>query len=184
MRKKLIAAAVVALCLSLMAYSTIAYFTHEDTARNVITSGNISIDIEEKAENNEPFRDVFGVMPGQSFAKVVTVHNNGDNAAYVRISVSKVINLASGVPGTPDTDLIWLDINTEKWTFQDGYWYYNIALEPGEETVPLFNQVKFNPEMGNEYQNSEAVITVLAQATQVKNNGTNVFDAAGWPAAE
>lgn len=112
MKKKLIAAAVVALCLSLMAYSTIAYFTHEDTARNVITSGNISIDIEEKAENNEPFRDVFGVMPGQSFAKVVTVHNNGDNAAYVRISVSKVINLASGVPGTPDTDLIWLDINT------------------------------------------------------------------------
>lgn len=182
MRKKLIAAAVVALCLSLMAYSTIAYFTHEDTARNVITSGNISIDIEEKAENNEPFRDVFGVMPGQSFAKVVTVHNNGDSAAYVRISVSKVINLASGELG--DTKLISLDTNDKAWKEKDGYWYYNIALEPGEETVPLFNQVTFNPEMGNEYQNSEAVITVLAQATQVKNNGTNVFDAAGWPAAE
>ncbi|MDD7035613.1 MAG: TasA family protein, partial [Firmicutes bacterium] len=97
MKKKLIAAAVVALCLSLMAYSTIAYFTHEDTARNVITSGNISIDIQEKAENDEPFRDVVGVMPGQSFAKIVTVHNDGDNAAYVRIHVSKAINLASGV---------------------------------------------------------------------------------------
>ena len=38
-----------------------------------------------------------------------------------------------------------------------------------------------DPDMGNMYQNSQAVIKVSAQATQVKNNGTDVFSAAGWP---
>lgn len=32
------------------------------------------------------------------------------------------------------------------------------------------------------YQGSTATIKVSAQATQVKNNGTDVFTAAGWPA--
>ena len=31
------------------------------------------------------------------------------------------------------------------------------------------------------YQGSTATIKVSAQATQVKNNGTDVFTAAGWP---
>jgi len=35
--------------------------------------------------------------------------------------------------------------------------------------------------MGNMYQYSKVVITVDAYATQVDNNGGNVFEAQGWP---
>ena len=189
MRKKLIAGAVVAICLSLLAYSTSAYFTTEKTATNVITSGNIDIELQETALNGdgeemlfESSQERFNVMPSQEVSKIVRVKNTGTNAAYVRISVSKSIELAE--QGNPDVSLVTMDFNSTNWTLQDGYYYYNVPLEPGETTEALFKNVSFDPSMGNMYQNSKAIIKVQAQATQVKNNGASVTEAAGWPAAE
>lgn len=188
MRKKLIAGAVVAICLTLFIGSTIAYFTHENTATNVITSGNIKIDLQEfhKTENDQliPFENLpeeIVVMPAQVFSKIVIVENTGNNAAYIRIKIDKSIVLADGVQGTPDTELVSLDFDTENWEKIGDYYYYKKTLEPGKTTEPLFENVTFAPEMGNMYQGSKAVIKVNAQATQVKNNGNNVFEAAGWP---
>ena len=190
MRKKLIAGAVVAICLSLLAYSTSAYFTTEKTATNVITSGNIDIQLQETAIQDgeevlfEQSQERFKVMPSQTVSKIVRVKNNGANAAYVRISIFKSIKLAEDVQGTPDVSLLELDFDSENWTAKDGYYYYNMPLEPGDTTEALFNSVTFSPSMGNMYQNSTAIIQVKAQATQVKNNGASVFEAAGWPASE
>ena len=190
MKMKFIAGAVVAICLSLVTYGTLAYFTHEDTATNVITSGNIKIELQETAITEdgqivefEQSQDRFNVMPAQSVSKIVKVQNTGDNDAYIRIAIDKAINLAEGVEGTPDTDLISMDFDYDNWTLKDGYYYYNKPLAPGETTKALFNNVKFDPAMDNMYQNSTAIINVDAQATQVKNNGTDVFTAAGWPEA-
>ena len=120
MRKKLIAGAVVAICLSLLAYSTSAYFTTEQTATNVITSGNIQIDLQETAITEdgetvlfEDSQERFDVMPAQTVSKIVKVKNTGDNAAYVRISVAKAIELAEGVQEEPDVSLITLDFDDE-----------------------------------------------------------------------
>ena len=190
MKRKFIAGAVVAICLSLVTYGTLAYFTHEDTATNVITSGNIKIELQETAITEdgqvvefEQSQDRFNVMPAQSVSKIVKVQNTGDNDAYIRIAINKVIELAEGVEGTPDTDLISMDFDYDNWTLKDGYYYYNKPLAPGETTEALFNNVKFDPAMDNMYQNSTAIINVDAQATQVRNNGTDVFTAAGWPEA-
>lgn len=190
MRKKLIAGAVVAICLSLLAYSTSAYFTTEKTATNVITSGNIDIQLQETAMQDgeevlfEQSQERFKVMPSQTVSKIVRVKNNGANAAYVRISIFKSIELAKDVQDKPDVSLLELDFDSENWTAQGGYYYYNTPLEPGDTTEALFNSVTFSPSMGNMYQNSTAIIEVKAQATQVKNNGASVFEAAGWPASE
>jgi hypothetical protein len=51
-------------------------------------------------------------------------------------------------------------------------------------TEPLFTTVSFSIEMGNIYQNSRSTVEINAQATQVANNGTTVFEAAGWPAQQ
>ena len=191
MRKKLIAGAVVAICLSLLAYSTSAYFTARGTATNVITSGNIQIQLQETAKINgqeisfDASQEKINVVPAQTVSKIVKVKNTGDNAAYVRISVAKAIELAEGVTGEPNVELVTLDFDDENWTAKDdGYYYYNKPLEPDATTEALFNNVTFEPEMGNMYQNSTATIKVNAQATQVKNNGANVFKAAGWPGTE
>ena len=76
-----------------------------------------------------------------------------------------------------------MESNDAGWTEQDGYYYYNRALRPGETTEPLFTTVTFAETMGNEYQNSTAAIDVTADAVQTANNGETALDAVGWPAA-
>ena len=48
MKKRFAYCAVLCILLSLVVNSTLAYFTAEDTARNVITSGAVSVEVVEK----------------------------------------------------------------------------------------------------------------------------------------
>ena len=184
MKKRIFAFAIVVICLTTVAYGTSAYFTHEQTATNVITSGSVQVELQEWSDTGNglvPFEDTDGVMPGMEVSKIVQVKNVGGQAAWIRVSADKTIQLADGVEGEVDLSLISYDLNTEFWTEKDGFYYYNTILHPSEVTEPLFTKVIFSETMSNMYQNSKAVIDVTAQATQVANNGTCASDAAGWP---
>ena len=188
MKRKLLAVAVTVICLSMMAYGTLAYFTAEDTAHNVITSGEIDIELQEwaDAEKTTPFPEdgVSGVMPGTEVTKIVEVKNTGANDAYIRVKVEKEFVLSEGVEGETDSGLMKIDFDETYWTLgEDGYYYYKTALEPGAVTEPLFASVSFDTTMGNIYQNSTAKVDVTAYAVQVANNGETVLDAQGWPEA-
>lgn len=177
-----LAVALVAVC----AMGTVAFFTDRSTATNVITTGGVDIELLETAVKDGevvPFEDVSGVLPGDEISKIVEVKNTGKSDAYVRVSVEKAVTLTEGLEGEVDLSLVKLDINTEKWTEADGYYYYNEVLKPGETTAPLFTTVNFDGQMGNLYQNCTVTVSVAAQATQVANNGTGALTAAGWPEA-
>lgn len=189
MKKKIFVCAFIAVCLSIVAYSTAAYFTYEDTATNVITMGNVKIELQELSVSDSggetvPFEDALDVLPGTDVSKIVQVKNIGVQPAWVRISASKSILLAEGRTGEIDLSLVSYDLNTENWIEKDGYFYYKDVLNPGETTEPLFTKVTFASNMSNMYQQSKALIHINAQATQVANNGTTVMEAAGWPNAE
>ena len=180
---RIVALCTVLACLAIVASGTLAYFTAQETAHNVITSGGIDIALIEKADTGDglvDFEDMDGVMPGAVVSKIVTVKNTGASAAWVRVSVTKTITLANKEV-IPNPEVMKLDINTTDWTEQGGYYYYNHSLLPGETTKPLFTTVTFAPEMGNMYQNSNAEIKVQADAVQVANNGASATVAAGWP---
>ena len=186
MKKKILVCALIAICLSIAAYGTVSFFTHEDTATNVVTMGNIKIEVKELTVTNDkavPVNsdDEIGIVPGIEVSRIVLVENVGNNDAWIRIQVQTAIELAGGVEGESDLSLIELDINTEFWTLKDGYFYYNEKLEPSQTTKPLFTTVKFSETMGDLYQESTATIAVYVQATQTANNGNTVFEAAGWP---
>lgn len=186
MKLRLFTGAVIVMCLSLLGFGTMAYFTAENTAHNVITSGNIKIELQEWADEDKkipfPKEGIDGMRPGAEATKVVEVKNTGSNAAYVRVWVEKNFTLSEGVTGETDTDLIKIDFNDTSWTLgEDGYYYYNKALEPGDVTEALFTSVGFDPDMGNLYQKSTASVEVTAYAVQVANNGETVMDAKGWP---
>lgn len=185
MKKKTFFCALIIMCVSIIAYGTSAYFTTEDTATNVITAGNIKIDLQEWAVPDDggepvPFEDATDVMPGTEVSKIVQVKNTGGQPAWIRISLKESIILAEGVTGDADLSLISYDLNKDNWTEKDGYYYYNKALEPDDTTEPLFTKVIFSEKMSNMYRLSKAVIEVNAEATQTANNGKTVFEAAGW----
>lgn len=186
MKKKVTVIALIVALLAVLSLGTAAYFTAEDTATNVITSGSVDIKLHEMAIKEPcaepvPFENGQGVMPGSVVSKIVTVENTGSGTAWVRISIEKAITLAEGLEGEIDLDLIRLDLDTEHWTEHDGYYYYNAPLAAGETTEPLFTTVTFAHSMGNLYQGSEATVSVFAQATQTANNGATALEALGWP---
>lgn len=178
-------------CLALCIGGTLAYYSTEDKATNVIVAGNIQINLIENMipkEGGEPvvFVDQDGIQPGETVSKIVQVGNNGKKGAYVRIAVETVINLENGTEegAKGDPSLVGFNIDTENWTEKDGFYYYNEVLSAGETTEPLFTEVQFASDIGNEYMCSKTVITVVAQAVQADNNGETVFDALGWPELE
>lgn len=183
MKRKLLILSVCVILLAVVSAGTLAYFTSEGTAHNVITTGGVKIALREWAdeERTQEFEDIDGVVPGSKVTKIAEVENTGSASAWIRVSVEKAITLAGNE--TPDLALVVLDLNTEAWTLgDDGYLYYNSPLESGKVTEPIFTTVSFDETMGNAYQNATATVNVVAQAVQCANNGETVFDAQGWPA--
>lgn len=184
MKKKLLMLSAVAICIAILAAGTLAFFTAEDTAHNVITTGGVDIKLYEwgNDEKTEPFEDIEGLLPGMEVTKIAEVKNTGGAEAWIRVRVTKDIALQGD--GEADPDMVSLDLNKEFWAQgNDGYIYYTRALKPGETTEPVFTTVRFDAAMGNEYQDAKATVDVLAQAVQTANNGTSARDAQGWPAA-
>lgn len=197
MKKKIFSLALVICCAAVLAFGgTMAYFTADDVAHNVITSGKIDIKLNEitlkvDPETGEPipFENVTGVMPNEQIDKIVSVENiNLAAPAYIRVLVKPEIMLSDENEDKQeevDYSLIMIDFNEKDWTFQEGYWYYNKVLDTEAETEPLFTKVEFSKAMGNMYQDAQVTVHVVAQAVQSKNNpGTSALTAQGWPSVE
>lgn len=184
MKRKLLILSAVAICLATLASGTLAYYTSEERAHNVITSGGVDITLLEWAdeERQTPFVDLEGMMPGQDATKIVEVCNTGVSEAWIRIRYNVYID-----DGEPyDSELVKLDLNTDDWTYNedDCWYYYNTPVQRGDTTKPLFTTVHFETRMGNGYQNRKFRIDVDAQAVQTANNGESATEAQGWPAWE
>ena len=71
MKKKMLIVAAATICLAAGASGTLAYFTSENTAHNVITSGGVNIEVVEKTKNTEgvlvdfPKEGMKGIMPAK-----------------------------------------------------------------------------------------------------------------------
>lgn len=195
MKRKIFIIAVIVICTAVLTSGTIAYFTSEDVAHNVITTGKIGIEVVEKTVNAEnvlvdfPTDGVKNVMPGQSVSKIVWVKNSGTAAAWIRVEVEIDIIAENGTKlpaklsdGTAVAAFSvlggWIDGG-------DGFYYYENPVSAGGVTTELFKEVTFSLSMGNEYQNSAADVVVYAQAVQSANNpvpdGGDVTDVKGWP---
>ena len=182
-KKRLLLVALIVCCLATAAAGTIAYFTAEETSYNVITTAALDVDLIEETDGGDPWPEegFDGIEPGMDVTKIAYAENTGDTDAYVRMIVDKVITAAPGVTKELDFEHITLDINTKYWAEKDGIYYYKEVLKPGKETEPLFTNVHFGVELGNEYMNAKVQINVTMQAVQAKNNGSSALVAAGWP---
>lgn len=190
MKKKLLLVSAVTALLAIMASGTLAYFTADDVAHNIITTGGVDIDLVEKTELPDgtladfPEEGVSGVMPGTVVSKIVSVQNIGGSEAWVRIKVESTIISVNG-DKLPDTlengdPVMGFEIS-KNWTEKDGYYYYNKPVAAGDKTDNFIEEVVFDLLMGNEYQKCTANLIVYAEAVQTANNGKSATEALGWP---
>lgn len=181
MKRKLLLISALALVLAMAVLGTLAFFTAEDDATNIITMGNIKILLIDDTIDDEvrvPFPEA-GVpaMPGTTVDKIVQVKNIGDNPAYVRVKLTP--SLTPTVEGFES--LITFPTDTVNWVKVGGWYYYKYALIKDETTPALIKQVVFSDTMGNAYQDTVYTLLVEAEGVQSENNGTGYADAAGWP---
>lgn len=176
-RKKIIGiAAALALVAVLSAGVTLAAFSASKETVNVVTFGNVHIDLID--EYTKPQK---GVVPGQTVDKIVTAKNTGSNPAYVRLKLTK----SWWEDETPRDDLdpsyITLHFsNTDKWVQgEDGCYYYQFPLKPGETAENLIESFSLPEDWDmNGYENLDGHIDARAEAVQ-SQNFTPQINAAG-----
>lgn len=179
MKKKIIIYSIFLSLISIMAFGTLAYFTAREDVTNIITTGSIGVEIVEVGEDGEEFPTdgVTGVTPGGEIVKDVRIRNSGRNPMWLRVKA--VMEFVDNEE--LDINVVTLDYNLGDWTLKDGWYYYNTAIEPNELTTALFTTVMFDAiAMDNTYQNQTFTITVIGDAIQSQNNGTNPLLASGW----
>ena len=119
------------------------------------------------------------IMPGDTLVNTVTVENTGNHPFWLRVKVTKRVK-----DSQLSAEGMVLDLNTRDWSYRDGYYYYNAALQAGEVTEPLFTQVSFDGKtIGNEYLGKVFTLDVDAYGVQSENNADTVWEASGWPEA-
>lgn len=201
MKRKLLFIATIVLCLALVTSGTLAYFSSDVVTHNVITSGNVSIKLEEWADpglTQEYQNNKTGILPGTTVGKYANITNDGPNPVWVRVRFKTSIQLSKENPLAhvngdlekplidSDLSLLSLKMPAGTWLEQDGWYYYNAVLRPNASVLAL-ESVSFSKTMGNAYQGSSASVDIEVQAVQSAHNPetpkttTPVLEAAGWP---
>ncbi len=203
MKRTLLFLAAAAICLSIAATGTAAFFTAETTAHNTITTGTIRIAINEKQNVSGVESDYSdptdAVMPGRTLSKIVRVQNTGTGESWIRANVTVEITANDGETKLPNAimvgdrtvqvvQLLYNEAARDPWQWtlsEDGSYYYTAPAAAAGQTAPLFTNVRFAPETGNEYQNCSVRIQIDSDAVQSRNNTPatgSVLDVKGWPA--
>lgn len=179
-KSKLLLVALAAILVTLLTQPSLAYYTTIGVATNVVTSGNIQLQIHEKTADgsNFPEEGVY-IIPGDIVSKQVSVENICGHPFYLRV---KLISSTNNEQLSAE-DCLKMDIDTKNWTYVDGYYYYNSILQPGETTPVLFSQVEIvGSKVDQSHVGSALSLTVEAYAVQSENNPADYpWEAAGWP---
>ena len=193
-RKKITSLAIVVALFAIAAAGTLAYYTDEVVAHNIITTNAVDITLNDKTLQGGvlvdfPTDGISGVMPSATVSKVVSVTNEAADA-WVRIRLEEriVSHNGSDLPGVlaDGTPVYVLNLvsGTGWHVGDDGNWYYDYPLWQHETTDVLFDGVTFTPKLGNEYQGCTVYIDVIAEAVQTANNplpdSGRYEDIAGW----
>jgi len=179
---KIFVVALVAVLISFISTSTLAYYTAVGRATNVVTSGNIRFIIHETTDQGKEFpKEGVYVIPGDVVSKKVSIESDCEHPFYLRVKMVYGINSEE----LSAEECFKLDIDETYWELHDGWYYYKDIVEPGETTPNVFSHVEMvGSKIDNSYIGNTLLLTVNAQAVQSENNPItdgNTFTADGWP---
>lgn len=156
--------------------ATLAYFTDNDSATNIVTMGHVNIELKEDAWTYGE-DGITGVTPGQEIEKDPTITLVGDSLdAYVRIKLA-----VTGFEGVENADAYKKDVLEnlvlgEGWKKVGDYYYYGSELtKDNASTTALFEKVTIPVEWTNDIAKATFNIEVYAEAIQADNLADDFF---------
>ncbi len=176
---------------------SLAWFTSKDEVTNTFSTasdGSNGGNPEAGIKIHEIFDAVAAgkVLPGSEVNKDVRVQNKATYDQVIRVKFEKVWK-ANGKPDVSldklDKDLILLgyqNLSTtnpgeaNKWIEgEDGYFYFNAKIAPGEYTEYLLDHVILSNEADNQYKDFGYDVIVKAESIQASNDAVS----SGWTTA-
>lgn len=164
-----------ALILCLMAVFTFvlgafAYFGEAEEAENYLPPAVLKVDLIDVFENNRL------TLPGDTLNKDVSMKNNGNLDAVVRIRLSPAWTPAQDAqakPLLPDAVAVTFGpAFATDWTLLGGWYYYNKVLKPGETTSLLVDALKLqavsNDLHAADYSGASYNLNILSESLQAK----------------
>lgn len=161
--------------------ATLAYFTDNDVAKNVVTMGHVDIDLDEP--NYTPGVDnvMEDLVPGETITKDPTITVAEDSQpAFIRAKIEFLMDgapmeakYASELEGQLTLEGTKLVEDTSWKKGEGNYYYFQYEVDPGEKIV-LFDEVTIPSNWGNDVADSEIQIIVSAEAIQSENFEPNV----------
>ena len=179
---KIFIVSLMALLMSFISTSTLAFYQTIGKATNVVTSGNIKFIIHEMTDQGKEFpKEGVYIVPGDVVSKKVSIESDCEHPFYLRVK------MVSGIDSQELTseDCFKLNINEEYWELYEGWYYYKGIVNPREITPNVFSHVEIvGSKVDNSYIGKTLTLTVNAQAVQSQNNPITdgkTYTASGWP---
>lgn len=187
-KKKITWIAAASVLLMCCAAPTIAFLTKQTETDNVITFGNVRLQLHETTLNEDRQEVEFeeetqtDITHTDRLSRIVRVENIGSQPVYLRVALSMSGIEEDGTTFKAD-DYVSYQLNEKDWIYDDGWYYYKTELAPELTTEELMTEVIFNDinEITEKYPGSEFKLNIDAQGVQSKNNGEDVTKAQGWP---
>lgn len=149
----------------LVSGSVFASQTVSTISRNVIATGSLQGRIEEIYSEKE-------LYPGSVVSKIVNVRNTGTSDMLVRLRAEKYFEDLSLNP-----EMIDVVYNSNCWTEEDGWHYYNRILKAGEKTEePLMESFSLSHLAGNEYAGASGEVRISMECVQAEGDGISIWD--------
>lgn len=170
--------------LCLMVLSSSAFFINKMRTDNVITFGNIKIQLInhtlDEHGNEIEVKDEEEILRNEDVSRIIKAKNVCNYPAYVRIKLNML--------GQDDTeffqaeDYVKYNFADNKWQEKDGWFYYTSILEPNKTTEDLMRGIQFDiDKLTADHAGSDISFKIHLQAVQSKNNADDIFEVKGWP---
>jgi hypothetical protein len=152
--------------------NSFAFFKQSSYVENFLSTKFYKVDLIDIFDNYQL------KLPGDFLNKDVSIKNNGEVEAVVRIQLTPIWTPAiDGLGNVLDVEAVTIGYGyylNDDWTLIDGWFYYNYILSPGLETSLLVDSLKFNAVSNDQHQtdysNTIYTLNVLAQSAQVVSN--------------
>lgn len=179
---KILVVSLIAVLLTLVSTSTLAFYQTIGKATNVVTSGNVRFIIHEMTDQGKEFpKEGVYIVPGDIVSKKVSIESDCEHPFYLRVKMVYGVDSKE----LSAEDCFKLNINEEHWELHGDWYYYKGIIEPGQTTPNVFSHVEMvGTKIDNSYIGKTLTLTVKAQAVQSENNPItdgNTYTASGWP---
>lgn len=167
--------------------SLIAFTTRSTIAKNVITFGNLKMQLIQTTidENNQEVEvednESTNITYKPKLSRNIKIKNLGKHDFFVRVSLH-LVGIDENNQEFYVNKYVLYNINTEDWIYKDGWYYYKKIVKQNEITSSLVTEIDFDVNsITSKLYNVKFRLDIDAEAVQAENNAENVLDVLGWP---